>query len=134
MENKKGNFKLYTDVKREVDKLAKKLAPLPWKPMVYTTGSIIVAGVFVFCAYLLSSTFSGGFDASVFIYPLRMMMWKKAILITLLIIALAAGLIVYGVRTPRCWYMVPLGITLIAFYWLKINLSVYGAYVDKFVK
>lgn len=101
------------------------------KSLVYGAAILFLLGAILFGAYRLSTVFSSGLSADVFIYPL--MMIKKLIFGTLIITLIIIVLIVYGVKHPKLWFLIPVGILLVSFYWLSINNSVYKAYVKKFI-
>ena len=100
------------------------------KWVVYGAAVLVFGGSIWYGAHLLSSAFSGGFSGDVFMYPL--MMVKKMLISTLLMLAIVAGLFVYGIKHKKLWYLLPIGIMLLGFYWYSINSSVHKAYVSRY--
>lgn len=115
--------------KKEIDP-AKKLFLI--KISVYIITALFLVGSISYGVYKLSSVFSTGFSTDVFVYPL--MMARRLFLNTLFTIVVGTGLVIWGLRNAKFWYLLPIGTFMIAFYWLKINLSVYHAYYEKFLK
>lgn len=101
------------------------------KIAVYAVAILVLIGLALLGPYKLSSVFSSGFSSDVFIYPL--MMLKKLIIPTLLIFIIIGVLVVYGLKHEKLWFMIPIGIILLGFYWYSINNSVYKAYVKRFL-
>lgn len=112
--------------------IGKHFSSLPFKIIIYTLSVLFVIGGAIYGALNLSTIFSGGFSSDVFVFPLMMM--RKILFSTIFITLIVVALIVYGIKKPKFWYSVPIAITLIGFFWLKINISVYKAYIDKFIK
>ena len=101
------------------------------KIAVYTAAILVLVGLATLGPYKLSGVFSSGFSSDVFIYPL--MMLKKLIIPTLLIVLIIGALVVYGIKHEKLWFMIPIGIILLGFYWYSINNSVYKAYVKRYM-
>jgi hypothetical protein len=100
------------------------------KAAAYAAAVLLLAGIIWFSAYRLSTVFSSGFSADVFVYPLLML--KKMILSTLVIAGIICALVFYAVKHKKLWYLIPVGILFLSFYWYSINASVYKAFVKRY--
>ena len=116
----------------EKDKVKKKTDNKLIKPIVYALSVLIVIGSIIYGMISLSSIFSSGFSVDVFIFPLLMI--KRLLPTTFFIIIITILLIIYGKNKPKFWYAIPIGIALIGIYWFIINITVYKAYVERFIK
>ncbi len=102
------------------------------KSGVYTIAIVFLIGAIIYGVASLSSVFSTGFSADVFLFPVMFM--KRIIPNTLFIVVIFVFLIVYGLKHKKLWYLIPVAIFLLGFYWLNINNSVYKAYVKRFIE
>jgi len=97
----------------------------------YTIAILFVISVIVFSVANLSSVFSTGFSTDVLLYPLMFM--KRLIPNTLFMVVIVGGLVFYGIKHQKLWYLIPVSIILIGFFWLSINNSVYKGYVKTYM-
>ena len=101
------------------------------KSGIYAIAILFFLGIIVYNAANLSSIFSTGFSADVFVYPLMFM--KRLIPNTLFILVVVVFLVVYGIKHQKLWYLIPVAIVFVGLYWFSINNSVYKAYVKRFM-
>ncbi len=113
--------------KKISDILAKIISPAG----LYTIAALFVVSVVVYSVANLSSVFSSGFSTDVFLYPLMFM--KRLIPNTIFMVIIVVGLVFYGIKHKKLWYLIPVAVILVGFYWLSINNSVYKAYVKRYL-
>ena len=92
---------------------------------------LFVIGVVIYSTANLSSVFSTGFSSDALLYPLLFM--RRLIPNTIFILVIVTGLVFYGIKHEKLWYLIPVSIILIGFFWLSINNSVYKAYVKTYI-
>jgi len=102
-------------------KPSKPLLPLI-KLTIYTLSSLAAAGIIAYSMISLSTAL-GGFSAEVLLSPIRC---GYTVLLKSMIMYILLGtvLIVTGIRNSKLWYLLPVGLIVLAGYWLMSSLFV----------
>ena len=105
----------------ESKKISKKSPLLNVKLSIYILSIAILIGSVAYGLIGVSSALPGGFGVEAILTTLRlireMFLWP-----TIVFVIIGLLLIYKGAAAPKMWYLSPVGIALISFYWLIMNI------------